>query len=78
MRECIWHQYKYRNWKSKILFNIMRIIGLDKGEVWTSIFTIEGKGIADYGVDDFIEKYTIEINKSDMGRTELLIIKESQ
>ena len=78
MRECIWYQYKYRNWKSKILFNLMKIIGLDKGEVWTPIFTIEGKGIANYDIDDFTEKYVIEINRSDIGRVELLIIRESQ
>jgi len=71
MRICVWHQYYYKNWKSRIFFNLLKLIGLDKGETWTSISTMKSKDVIFAQV-----KYSIEINESDMGRKELLIIKE--
>jgi len=71
MRECIWHQYYYKNWKWRILFNLFKIIALHRGEVWTNYGTIRGRSTE---FKDVV--FEIEINKSDMGRTELLVIKE--
>jgi len=70
MRECIWHQYYYKNWKWRIVHFLFRIIGLDKGEVWTNFSTMESKDVVFPHIT-----YSIEINRSDMGRTELLVIK---
>jgi len=75
MRECIWHQYCYKNWKWKILFNFFRLIGLDGGEVWSNLLTIQGRGKYVNPINQ--GKYTLEINESDMGRRELLIIREN-
>lgn len=71
MRTCIWHQYYYRNFRSKILYNLLRLMGIHKGEVWTSYGSIKGKDSTNQHVT-----YEVEINTSDMGRIEFLVIRE--
>ena len=77
MRECIWHQVYFKDFKSKIKFYSLKVflmlmrLKVEHGEVWTSISTIKGKDSIFMHVS-----YTIEVNRSDMGRTELLVIKE--
>ena len=77
MRECIWHQVYFKDFKSKIKFYSLKVflmlmrLKVEHGEVWTSISTMKAKDSTFMHVS-----YTIEVNRSDMGRTELLVIKE--
>jgi len=77
MRECIWHQVYFKDLKSKVKFYALKVflmfmrLKVEHGETWTCISTMEAKDLVFMKVS-----YVIEIKRSDLGRTELLVIKE--
>ena len=77
MRECIWHQVYFKNFKSKVKFYALKVflmfmrLKVEHGETWTPYGSVRGKDS-----ENKLITYEIEINRSDLGRIELLVIKE--
>lgn len=77
MREAIWHEYKYPNFKSRVKTLISKLLGFYRGLTWEMIADFElgeGQRDASYSVT-----FRMEILKLEWcGQREILIIREFQ
>lgn len=70
MRECIWHEYRYPNLKSRLKTYFLKLTRLMAGEVWTMLAKIK------LGSDK-TWKYEMEILQGkSCKQMQLLIIRE--